>query len=302
VTLATRIDKLEDGLPPREAMTLWMKEAHSFGSFVAHARWLIDQPEEVYPLVRMPAQVVAHVRAQRKGTADHLLRDEFYRAQKDVVFLYFLHKQVNLKFLLDQEALQLRVVLLIRRLGILIHEQYDRDDMRLKRLGLEGTRNRKPGKAEQKLTLRYREHVEEWPKEARDLLSRLLVFHEAVRILSNRYLYSADLLFPEARESLEWNLETIAKLKEQYVDGILGGVPEGDKEFRLWVLALEDERPEENEDDLPELPDWPPDLSGPARDLAQTIISQAKAEALEKLGEHRAAEELSARLVRERLG
>ena len=39
------------------------------------------------------------VRGRNKGTPDQLLRDEFYRVQKDVVFLYHLHKQVNLQAL-----------------------------------------------------------------------------------------------------------------------------------------------------------------------------------------------------------
>ena len=59
MTLAKRLCELEDhGLTPQEAMILWMREAHGFGSYERYARWLIDQPDYVYPLIRMPAQVV----------------------------------------------------------------------------------------------------------------------------------------------------------------------------------------------------------------------------------------------------
>src|SRR5680860_240167 len=49
--------------------------------------------------VQMEAVLVAAVRARNKGTPDLRLRDQFYRVQKDVLFLYHLHNQVNLRAL-----------------------------------------------------------------------------------------------------------------------------------------------------------------------------------------------------------
>jgi len=45
-------------------------------------RWLLDQPDESYPLIRMPRQVVDAVRARHKGVKDERLRDQFYQVQK----------------------------------------------------------------------------------------------------------------------------------------------------------------------------------------------------------------------------
>ena len=85
MTLAKRIADMEDHyLSPREAVLLWIKEAHEFGSLERYGGWLLEQPEDAYPLIKMPAQVVAAVRSQHKGVRDEALRDEFYRVQKDL--------------------------------------------------------------------------------------------------------------------------------------------------------------------------------------------------------------------------
>src|SRR5450756_390914 len=121
MSLAKRVGNVEDNLTPREAVICWIREAHEFDSLLDYGRWLLEQPEEAYPLIRMPKQVVAAVRAQNKGKPDILLRDDFYRVQKDVTFLYHLHKQVNVQALQDEEALRLKVTLLSERLRGLIY-------------------------------------------------------------------------------------------------------------------------------------------------------------------------------------
>lgn len=122
MTLAKRLGEVEDNLSPREAMTCWMQEAHAFGSYERYARWLVDQPDDVYPLVRMPGQVVGAIRARRKGVPDLKLRGEFHRVQKDLLFLYYLHKQANMRALMDHEAIQLRVIILIKEIRALTTE------------------------------------------------------------------------------------------------------------------------------------------------------------------------------------
>src|SRR5664279_4561489 len=116
-----RIENMEGNLTPKEAVIYWMQEAHQCDSLLAYGRWLMDQPEDVYPLIRLPKQVVAAVRARNKGTPDLRLRDQFYRVQKDVLFLYHLHNQVNLQALQEEEALHLRMELLNERLRSLIY-------------------------------------------------------------------------------------------------------------------------------------------------------------------------------------
>jgi len=300
MTLAKRAASLEESLTPKEAIILWMREVHEFGSLFDYGRWLIDQPDDVCPLMRMPAQVVAAVRRQHKGIPDIRLHNEFYRAQKDVLFLYYLHQQVNVRFLTEKEALYLRVILLIRQMRLLIHEKHARDQVRLDRVNFEASKRRRPGKTELAMTKTYRAHVEVWPQETKDVLARILEFQEAVRLLSGRYFSGEEILFPEAREGLAWNLEIIGNLEEQYYDSILGGVPEDDKGFQTYIVGLLDRNAEVSKRELPAvLGPGSPDVSGGAKALAEQFILMAKAEALEKLGECRAAEALAEKLVRE---
>ena len=58
MSLATRMASVEHhNLAPKEAVILWMREAHQFGSYQSYARWLIDQPDD--------ASLGAHAEAGR---------------------------------------------------------------------------------------------------------------------------------------------------------------------------------------------------------------------------------------------
>lgn len=160
MTLAKRIDQVKDNLSPLEAMLHWMREAHEFGSMESYARWLIEQPDDVYPLMRMPKQVVGAVRARNKGVPDIKLRPQFYRVQKDVLFLYFLHTQVETAAVLNHEGIQLRVVILIKEIRALISEKHGLDQMRLERVDLDGKKHPKPGKVERRTKALCRAHVD----------------------------------------------------------------------------------------------------------------------------------------------
>ena len=65
--------------------------------------------------------MAAAVRARSRDTPDAKLRPEFYQVQKDVLFLYHLHKEVNMRALSNEEAFQLKVSLLSENLDALIH-------------------------------------------------------------------------------------------------------------------------------------------------------------------------------------
>jgi hypothetical protein len=303
MTLARRLDALKDGgLTPQQAVILWMREAHGFGSLEAYTRWLLCQPDDLYPLIRMPRQVVGAARASSKKAPDPAQRDQLYRAQKDVIFLYFLHKQIAMRALADREAIQLRVVILVKEFRALTIEKHALDQMRLQRIDLEGKRHGRPGKLEKTAKALYLGHVEEWLPQARDLRARILAFHDAAGALSRRYFGGEDLLYPDTRENLTWNLGTIATLTESYADSFLAGSPQSDDDFRDYVLALlgDEKRPEEAAPSLTETD--APDVTRAARRLAEEWVLLAKSETLEKLGEQREAEAIAERLLREGLG
>jgi hypothetical protein len=300
MSLAKRLESVEDSLTPKEAVILWMREAHQFGSLEAYCRWLLDQPDDVYPLVKMPAQVVAAVRAAHKGVPEAKLRDELYRAQKDVTFLYFLHKQANMRALMDYEALQLRVIILLKEIRALVNEKHGLDQMRLGRVDLAEKKHPRPGKVEQSAKALYQAHVETWPREMKEILARILTFLSAARMISRRYFAGEDILFPDTRENLDWNLGTIANLTDVHMDFLLGGSPQSDDDFREYVLALVNSGAEVKKRSASgSIEKGAPDVSPEARLLAEQWILMAKSETLEKLGEHREAENLAVRLMRE---
>ena len=300
MTLSKRLDDLEDHhLSPRAAVVSWMKEAHQFHSVLAYGRWLLNQPGDAYPLIKMPAQVVAAVRAREKGTPDRLLRDEFYQVQRDMLFLYFLQEQANSRVACDQEAIHLRVVLLIQGIRTLIHEKWARDQRRLDRLGSEDEPPKRPGETEGKMAQAYCAHAEAWPVEAQEVLVRVLELSEAARLLSSRYFAGQEVLFPEARETLDLTMQALANLRDIYAESILHGAPESDEDLQEYLLALVSEGAETEEEDGTVLPeDDLPDVSHGAKRLAEQFILMAKSEALDQLGEKDAAERLCERLVR----
>src|SRR5680860_1436890 len=90
-----RLDRIESSLSPTQAVILWLEGAHQHGSLLAHACWLLDQPDDSYPLVKMPRQVVEAVRTAMKGKPTADVDREIYRVQRDVLFLFHLATDLN---------------------------------------------------------------------------------------------------------------------------------------------------------------------------------------------------------------
>ncbi|MBU2601512.1 MAG: hypothetical protein KKA32_05005 [Actinobacteria bacterium] len=111
-----RLDRIESSLSPTQAVILWLEGAHQHGSLLAHARWLLDQPDDAYPLVKMPGQVAEAVRTAMKGRCREDILKEIRRAQKDVLFLFHLATGLNAWALERAETLGLK--------GQLLREQF----------------------------------------------------------------------------------------------------------------------------------------------------------------------------------
>jgi len=301
MSLSRRLDEVEHNLSPREAVIRWMREAHAFESLGNYFRWLLDQPDDVYPLLRMPAQVVGAVKARNKGVPDVKLRSEFYRVQKDVLFLYFLHDQANARALMDRESLSLRVIILIKEIRALINERHTVDQLRLERVDLTGKKHGRAGKVERSTQDLYRAHVQSWLPEAEGVRIRILEFLSAAERISRRYFAGADILYPDIRKHLIDSLETISSLKDMYVDLLLAS-RRSDDQFRDYVLALLEAPAEPREPGLAgEFEETAPDVTEGAKALAEQWMLMAKSETLQKLGEERAAESLAEQLVREHM-
>jgi len=246
--------------------------------------------------------VVGAVKARNKGVPDVKLRSEFYRVQKDVLFLYFLHDQANSRALMDRESLSLRVVILIKEIRALINERHTVDQLRLERVDLAGKKHGRAGKVEKSMQDLYRAHVQSWLPEAEGVRTRILEFLSAAERISRRYFAGADILYPETRAHFLESLETISSLKDMYVDLLLAS-QRSDGEFRDYVLALLETQTEPRESGMAgEFEQAAPDVTEGAKALAEQWILMAKSETFEKLGEERAAESLAEQLVREHMG
>ena len=300
-----RIENMEGNLTPKEAVIYWMQEAHQCDSLLAYGRWLMDQPKDVYPLIRMPRQVVAAVRARNKGTPDLRLRDQFYRVQKDVLFLYHLHNQVNLQALQEEEALHLRMELLNERLRSLIYHVAVVDGRRLEGLKLpDEVPAPRPRRRRRKKTTEEAEldqALTSWSAEEALLRGEILAFQEAERLISRRYFGGEDLLFPQSARTLHEVLEHLASARDLYRTMIDRRPPESEKELLRWVL----EEPTMESPDLPtvaleDLAETRPDTGRTARTLAEHHVLMARAEALDALGEREASMRLVENWVRSR--
>jgi hypothetical protein len=96
-------------------------------------------------------------------------------------------------------------------------------------------------------------------------------------------------------------LTTIANMKELYDDAILE-LEEVDEQLRERLLAaVTGEEDPRKGPAASRAPSGLPDVTDQGRTMAERWVASAKAEALEKLGEHREAEALVDRVLRRAL-
>ena len=97
-----RIGKLESGLTPKQAILLWLQEAHAFRGIEEYVRHLKTQPDNAAPLYKLTAQVEEGVKQRLKGKPREAIALAVRQAYKDVLFLFFLHQQVNRKLVSEE--------------------------------------------------------------------------------------------------------------------------------------------------------------------------------------------------------
>jgi len=296
MSLAKRVGDVEDNLTPKEAVICWIGEAHQFDSLLAYGRWLLEQPEDAYPLIKMPKQVVAAVRARNKGRPDVLLRDEFYRVQKDVTFLYHLHKQVNLQALQDEEALRLKVTLLTERLRSLIYRIWALDALRLEQLPFpDDTCAPRPKRRRKKMKddLDLDGAIAAWPGEEQLLWGEVVAFRDAVDLISRRYLGGQELLFPQSAQMLQGVLDMLAVMRDVHRTTTSRRPPKSEEGFLRWVLEESTTKTAVPPTVSPNpATEKRPDTKATARSLAEHYVLMARAEALDALGERDASIQL----------
>lgn len=111
-----RLGKLEHSLTPRQAVLLWMEEAHKLGSMHEFALTLKGMADSAFPLVKLPKQVEQSVRDSMKGQKREWVDRAVHTAIKDVIFLFKLQFQANIDLLREEQKLSIIISWLFEKL------------------------------------------------------------------------------------------------------------------------------------------------------------------------------------------
>ena len=118
-----RVAKLETGLTPKQAILLWFQEAHGFNTIFEYIHHLKSQPDSAAPIPRLTGQVAEAVKQTLKGHPREEVDKAVRQAYKDVLFLFFLHQQVNRKLISEERYFWTQGRFLIAELKSLLREQ-----------------------------------------------------------------------------------------------------------------------------------------------------------------------------------
>ena len=125
-----RLEKLETGLTPRQAILLWFQEAHGFNTIFEYIHHLKSQPDSAAPIPRLTAQVAGPIKQTLKGQPREAINRAISQARRDVLFLFLLHQQINGKLATEWRYYWTRLLLLSRELKSLLREQAQDRKMR----------------------------------------------------------------------------------------------------------------------------------------------------------------------------
>jgi len=118
-----RVKQLQTSLTPKQAFILWLQEAHSFNGIKEYVISLKDQPDDAAPIPRLTAQVEEAVKQRLKGRPREEIDKAVRQAYKDVLFLFFLHQQVNGKLFSEERYYWTQARVLLAELKSLLREQ-----------------------------------------------------------------------------------------------------------------------------------------------------------------------------------
>jgi hypothetical protein len=250
-----RLDKLEGALSPREAVLLWMAEAHQYPTLAAYMDVLKDAPITKYPMMRLPERVAQAVRAARKGEKPEVVKRAERQAVREVAFLFYLQLQVNTRLGADWRALGFQLASVASTLAGLFHAE-------------------EPSDAD----------LSEIREQAAKMIREFLQWDVAIRKIGDRYYAGTSPLFPGHAEQLaDWIeiAEQVVTLFHDHVDWLRWlrtERPKGRKR-KLPPLAVAPI-------DLEELKAA---ITPAGVELARHMVVMAQAEAAEFLGETRQA-------------
>jgi hypothetical protein len=283
MTLTTRLGKITTALTPRQAMLLWLEEAHQFPSMVAYMRSLVGKADPAFPLYRLPLQVEQATRSAMKGEPRDLVERAMRSGIRDVCFLYQLHQRANMHVLDAEEALDLRLVRLIEGFQhLLVYE--------VRAVQLEELQTRCKGRPSSLVLPAWatqQGHAERkrgWCAQATALLGQAYTLRTAMDTLSQRWFAGHGVLYPASALGLTQLIKHVETLVTLFNEQQIALTADASREEATERQAL--------------MIDLAAVHAGQQAAIAVTltgILELAKAAALDDVGERRAAHELVAR-------
>ncbi len=115
-----RLHKLESHLTPKQAVLLWMAEAHQFQTLEEYASYIKTQPDDAWPLRRLIDQMTASVKQVLMGRSELVINQALRRADLDVLFLFYLHQQSNCRLAEKERYFASHSLMLAQELSALL--------------------------------------------------------------------------------------------------------------------------------------------------------------------------------------
>jgi hypothetical protein len=272
MTAERRLAKLESALSRKAATLLWLAEAHEFGSLPAYVEWLIDQPISAAPLERVPEQARAAAVEALRGQPREAVREASRGAVRDAIFGVELVLRLNS---VAEEIIRIEGL----RYAVFFWE------MRTLTAEAELARRRRSRADRQGSSLV--ERWQEWCTATAALLTGIYAAEEARLLLERRYVDGHAALFPDAIDDWERLRESAERLAS--LGDALGPLMDGRR------------RAPRSADIKPRGPDLDALRSGArtqAPALAAQLIEEARAAALDVLGDTESATSMMARRLR----
>ena len=260
-TQTKRLDKVEGSLTPKQAALLWLQEARQFPDSTAYSRSLKDGPGAAFPLPTMERQVEASVRSAMKGQPRREVDAAVTRACRDVVFLFKLVTTANIQWYETERALFMGQLAVVSMLGRLLDHKAD-------------------ATAKGKQHNAYVEHARMVVRLLESFLGEVLSLRAAFTAVGERFFDGEPILFAKAAADIDELVGSLGETGTLYNDAVGELLARKHPELRVMTVA-------EMEATVVKV----------VPDLAEYVITRAKAEALGLFGENDQAAELMGRYV-----
>jgi len=188
-TTEKRIDKIAKSLTPKQALIVWMEEAHKSESLNEYAIRAMERPEDFPHLGDIVEQVELAVLDRTQGEPEEKVRKAIRNAVREASFLYFLHLQVNQHFCSVARAMSLRSSLLLERVCAPLR------DLNPSESDADGNGN--------------------WRDDLRSHALEVFTLKAAIEQISQRYFDNHQILWRSSAEQLESNIKMIDLIKNR---------------------------------------------------------------------------------------